>query len=80
MDASAPADRAGTVTLSMMRPVVGAELTAMLDNPDGDVTDMMRQWVKTVDYAASEGVKPGPAELTSGHFRTAEGLAEGLAA
>ena len=73
-------DRAGTVTLSMMRPVVDAELTAMLDHPDGDATGMMRQWAKTVDYAASEGVKPGSAGLTSGHFRTADGLAEGLAA
>ena len=64
----------------MMRPVVGAELTAMLDNPDGDTTGMMWQWAKTVDYAASEGVKPGLAGLTSGHFRTAEGLVVGLAA
>ena len=74
-DASVPARSAGTVILSMMRTVVGAKLTAMLDNPDGDVTGKVRQWAKTVDYAASEGVKPGSAGLTSGHFRTAEGLA-----
>ena len=36
----------------MMRPVVGTELTAMLDNPDGDVTGMIWRWAKTVDYAA----------------------------
>ena len=43
------ADQAGTVTLSTMRPVVGAQVTAMLDDPDGAVTGMMWQWARSLD-------------------------------
>ena len=31
----------GTVTLSTLQPRVGVELTAMLTDPDGDITDLM---------------------------------------
>jgi len=34
----------GTVTLSTLQPRVGVELTAMLTDPDGAVTDLMWQW------------------------------------
>ena len=34
----------GTVTLSTQQPRVGVELTAMLTDPDGDITNLMWQW------------------------------------
>ena len=45
-------DQAGTVTLSMMEPMVGTELTATLDDPDGSVSGEMWQWARTMDMAA----------------------------
>jgi hypothetical protein len=44
-------DQAGTVTLSMMQPMVGTELTAMLTDPDDMVTGEMWQWARTMDMA-----------------------------
>ena len=44
-------DQAGTVTLSMMQPMVGTELTAMLTDPDGSVSGEMWQWARTMDMA-----------------------------
>ena len=38
------AEEAGTVTFSTLQPRVGVELTAMLDEPDGSITDLMWQW------------------------------------
>ena len=46
-------DQAGTVTLSTMRPVVGAELTATLSDPDGGVTDVTWQWAESLDGTTS---------------------------
>ena len=51
--ATTTSDQAGTVTLSTMRPVVGAELTATLSDPDGGVTDVTWQWAKSLDGTTS---------------------------
>ena len=37
-------DEMGTVTLSTTRPIVDTAITANLDDPDGDVTDVTWQW------------------------------------
>ena len=42
-------DEPGTVALSMMRPLVGTELTASLDDPDEGVTDTTWQWAGSLD-------------------------------
>ena len=49
-------DRAGTVTLSMMQPMVGTELTAMLDDPDDSVTGEMWQWARSMDMTTWENI------------------------
>ena len=36
----------GTVTISTLQPRVGVELTAMLEDPDGDITGLMWQWYR----------------------------------
>ena len=51
--ATTTSDQAGTVTLSTMRPVVGAELTATLGDPDGGVTDVTWQWARSLDETTS---------------------------
>ena len=51
--ATTTSDQAGTVTLSTMRPVVGAELTATLSDPDGGVTDVTWHWAKSLDGTTS---------------------------
>ena len=42
-------DEPGTVALSMMRPLVGTEMTASLDDPDEGVTDTTWQWAGSLD-------------------------------
>jgi hypothetical protein len=45
-------DQAGTVTLLMMQPMVGTELTASLSDLDDTTSSMVWQWSKTMDMAA----------------------------
>ena len=69
------ADQAGTVTLSTMRPVVGAQVTAMLDDPDGAVTGMMWQWARSLDgttgwadIAGATSMSYTPAPMDDGYY------------
>ena len=68
------ADQAGTITLSMMRPVVGAEVTATLSDPDGAVTGVTWQWARSLDGTTGWADIPGatsmsytPTPLDDGH-------------
>ena len=67
-------DEAGTVTLSSYDPRVGDELTAMLDDPDGDVTDVTWQWAKPgdmdswMDIAGATSMSYTPAPMDDGHY------------
>ena len=54
--------QAGTVTLSSMRPVVGTELTAMLDDPDGGVTGTMWQWARSMDMTTWDDIAGATAD------------------
>ena len=42
-------DEDGTVSLTTMNPVVGTELTASVDDPDGSVTGTTWQWARSPD-------------------------------
>ena len=46
----------GTLTLSTMRPVVGTELTAMLDDLDGIVTVDSWEWARSMDMTDWENI------------------------
>ena len=69
------ADQRRTVTLSMMRPVVGAELKATLSDPDGAVTDVMWQWARSldgttnwVDIAGATSMSYTPTPMDDGYY------------
>ena len=49
-------DEDGTVTLSTTSPTVGGELTAMLSDPDGDVTGEMWQWARETSQGVYEDI------------------------
>ena len=73
--ATTTSDQAGTVTLSTVRPVVGAELTATLSDPDGGVTDVTWQWAKSLDgttswadIAGATSMSYTPASMDVGYY------------
>ena len=57
-------DQAGMVTLSTMRPVVGAGLTATLSDPDGAVTGVTWQWARSVDGTTGWADIPGATSMS----------------
>ena len=82
------ADQAGTITLSMMRPVVGAEVTATLSDPDGAVTGVTWQWARSLDgatgwadIAGATSMSYTPVPLDEGyHLRATAAYTDPLAA
>ena len=77
---------AGTVTLSPATPVVDAELTATLSDPDGEVTGVAWQWTRSADTnswtdipgATSMGYTPASMDLGY-HLRAAAAYTDALA-
>ena len=76
----------GTVVLSPATPVVDAELTAALDDPDGGVTGVTWQWARSADMdgwtdiagATSMGYTPASVDLGH-HLRATASYTDALA-
>ena len=61
----------GVVTLSTLQPRVGVELTAMLADPDGDITGLMWQWNDGTDIEDATSASYTPVSGNIGDTLTA---------